>query len=149
MTTARHEKRQRIEALRQLHLFAGCTPDELARIDGLGARIDVAPGRVLTREGAAGQECFVTIEGSAATQRAGRPIGVIAAGSIVGETALLHHTTRNATVVATTPMQLLVLDQREFAQLLEIAPRIGGTLERIAHERAADEPADLSVRQPA
>jgi CRP-like cAMP-binding protein len=137
MPTARREKMQRIEALRRLPFLANCTIDELSRIDRLGVHLDVAPGRVLTREGTTGRECFVTLEGVAVAQRAGRPIGVIGAGSIAGEMALLHGTTRNATVVADTSMQLLVLDQREFAELVNIAPQVEAALERIAEERRA------------
>lgn len=137
MLTARREKKERIQALRRVPFLANCTIEELARIDRLGVHLDVAPGRVLTREGTTGRECFVTLEGVAVAERGGRPIGVIGAGSIAGEMALLHGTTRNATVVADTPMQLLVLDQHEFAELFDIAPRIEATLERIAYERRA------------
>ena len=137
MLTARREKRQRIEALRRIPLLAHCTIDELERIDQLGVLIDAAPGRVLTREGTTGRECFVTLEGVAIAKRGGRPIGVIGAGSIAGEMALLHGTTRNATVVADTPMQLLVLDQREFTKLVDIA-RVRVAVELIADERRAE-----------
>jgi CRP/FNR family transcriptional regulator, cyclic AMP receptor protein len=135
MLTARREKRQRLEALRRVPFFAACTTEELARIDGLGAQIDVAPGRVLTREGAAGLECFVALEGVAVAHRAGTRIGTISAGSIAGEMALIDHTPRNATVVADTSMRLLVLDEREFSQLRGIAPGIEATLLRITSER--------------
>jgi cAMP-dependent protein kinase regulator/CRP/FNR family cyclic AMP-dependent transcriptional regulator/cGMP-dependent protein kinase 2 len=119
-------------------LFADCTFDELARVDRLGAPIYVPPGRVLTREGAAARECFVTLEGTAVAQRAGRLIGIIEAGSIAGEQALLDHTTRSATVVANSRMRLLVLDLREFAELLEAAPRVAAAVERIARGRRAN-----------
>lgn len=135
MLTARRQKRQRIEALRRIPIFAECTTEELARIDGLGAQITVAPGRVLTREGTIGEECFVALAGEAVATRAGRDIGVVPRGSIAGEMALLDHTTRNATVVAGTPMQLLVFDHREFARLLEISPTIVATVARITETR--------------
>jgi hypothetical protein len=135
MLTARRETKRRMEALRRVPFFADCTLDELARIDRLGTTINVRQGRTLTREGAVGRECFVTLDGIAVAQRRGRPIGVIGAGSIAGEMALLSHTTRNATVVADTPMRVLVLDQREFAELLAIAPHIETAVERIADER--------------
>jgi CRP-like cAMP-binding protein len=137
MLTARREVKRRVDALRRIPVLAGCTPDELARIDRLGTQLHVEPGRTLIREGAVGRECFVTIDGIAVAERAGCRIGTIGSGSIAGEMALLDHTTRNATVVAGTPMQLLVLTERELDALLGIAPCVATTLGRIADERRA------------
>ena len=135
MVRTRHEARRRMDAMRRVPLFAGCTHDQLARIDQLGARIDVPAGRTLTREGAPGRECFVTLAGTAVASRDGAPVGVIGPGSIVGEMALLDDSPRTATVVAATPMQLLVLDRREFARLLDIAPSPAAALDRIVASR--------------
>jgi CRP-like cAMP-binding protein len=135
MLTARRQKHQRLDALRGVSFFAHCTNDELERIDALGTQIEVGPGRILIREGTDGQECFVTMKGVAVASRAGRPVGEIGPSSIAGEIALHDHTTRNATVVAKTPMQLLVLDQREFTQLMAVSPRIEAALEQIIDER--------------
>jgi CRP-like cAMP-binding protein len=135
MLTARRESKRRVQELRRLPCFMGCTTAELARIDAIGTVIDVGPGRVLTREGAAARECFVALDGVAVAQRGGHQIGAIGAGSIVGEMALLDHATRNATVVAATPMRLLVLESREFRRLLEAAPCAAGNLGRIAEAR--------------
>jgi CRP-like cAMP-binding protein len=137
MLTARRETKHRLDTLREIPFLANCTARELARIDRLGARVDVAPGRTLTREGAIGRECFVTLDGVATVARAGVRIGTIGAGSIAGELALLDHTSRNATVVAGTRMHLLVLSPPEFEELLEIAPGIEATIVGIAHERRA------------
>ena len=75
MSTTRHETKLRIEKMRRVPLFAGCTSDQLARIDRLGARIEVDAGRALTRQGTSGRECFVTLAGTAVAVRDGsRPV---------------------------------------------------------------------------
>jgi CRP/FNR family cyclic AMP-dependent transcriptional regulator len=135
MVTTRYEARLRMQAMRRLPLFAGCTREQLARIDRLGARIDVAAGRRLTVEGTTGRECFFTLAGTAVASRDGAPVGVIGPGSVVGEMALLDDSPRTATVVTATPMQLLVLDRREFARLCAIAPSIATAVDRIASGR--------------
>jgi CRP-like cAMP-binding protein len=135
MITTRRETKRRIDKLARLPLFASCTPRELARIDRLGTSLDIRAGRTLTREGAVGRECFVALDGAAVAARRGLRIGAIGAGSIAGEMALLDGATRNATVVAGTPMQLLVLSDREFRDLLDLAPGIADDLIRIADER--------------
>jgi CRP-like cAMP-binding protein len=135
MSTTRHDTNRRIAAMRANPVFAGCSRRELAEIDGLGAGIEVAAGRTLIREGSTGRECFVTLGGTAVVSRAGEPVGEIGPGSIVGEMALLGDSPRNATVVAATPMQLLVLDGREFASLLAIAPSAAAALDRLVASR--------------
>ena len=46
-------------------------------------------------------------------------------GGYFGELALLHGGLRTADVVAATPMELLVLDAREFRSMLMTTPSIG------------------------
>ena len=143
--SARRDRNRRIETLRTIPLVASCTAAELARIDRLGAQLDVREGRVLTREGGTGLECFVILAGTAEVRRAGEVVGVVGPGSVVGEIALLTGTRRSATVVALTPMLLLVLNASEFQQLAHVAPTIDAGLRRIAEERLIGH---LAIRRP-
>ena len=134
----RRDRQQRMKRLRTaVPLIAACTARELARVDGLGTQLDVRGGVVLTREGGAATECFVVLSGTAVVHRGGEPVGVIGPGSVVGEIALLDGTPRTATVVAASPMRLLVLTADEFEQLSHVAPCIEAGLHRIAAERRA------------
>lgn len=134
----RQERKHRMESLRQLALVARCTDRQLARIDQLGASLAVQPESMLTNEGTPGRECFVIVGGSAVVRHDERTIGAIAAGSVAGELALLDGTLRSATVVATTPMQLLVLTPEEFGELLDIAPCVADQVLEVADRRRAE-----------
>jgi CRP-like cAMP-binding protein len=54
--------------------------------------------------------------------RQGRKVATLGPGSAFGELALLDRAPRNASVVAETPMELVVLGQREFAGILDEVP---------------------------
>jgi CRP/FNR family transcriptional regulator, cyclic AMP receptor protein len=54
--------------------------------------------------------------------RKGRKVATLGPGTAFGELALLDRAPRNATVVAETPMELVVLGQREFAGILDEVP---------------------------
>ncbi len=56
--------------------------------------------------------------------RNGEPVGQIGPGGVVGELSLLTGATRNATVVAETPLELAILTRRDFLALLESSPSI-------------------------
>jgi len=105
-------------------LFAGCTGKELSAIAKLTCETQAAPGQVVCKEGEAGLECFVIVEGEAEVTMAGTPIATIGPGSFLGEMALLDRGPRVATVTATTPMRLLALSRTEFDALLVTVPEV-------------------------
>jgi CRP-like cAMP-binding protein len=52
------------ELLAQVPLFQGLSKKHLRQVASLATRVDVAPGRVLTREGELGREFVLILEGS-------------------------------------------------------------------------------------
>ncbi len=129
------DKDHRIEAWGAIPLLAGCTRRQLEQLDGLGAQIDVRAGRTLTLEGTPGRECFVVLDGLASAARGEIAVGEVAPGTVAGELALLDGTTRSATVVAATPMRLVVLTPVEFTELLEVAPCVADRVLETAGQR--------------
>jgi CRP/FNR family transcriptional regulator, cyclic AMP receptor protein len=64
-------------------------------------------------------------------------VGALEAGDFFGEVGLLGaDRERTATVVATSPMRLLVLARREFRTLLAALPAVAVSIRRAAAERA-------------
>jgi len=126
-----------IDDLAQTALFAGCTRRELRAVASCCTAVHVPAGRVLTRQGEPGYECFVVVAGQAVVERNGGIVAHVAEGSILGEIALLRGTTRTATVTALTDMQLLVFSRSELqaVQALGIATSALGKVEHIVDER--------------
>jgi CRP/FNR family transcriptional regulator, cyclic AMP receptor protein len=120
----RLHKQQRIDLLQDVALFSGCSKTELSKIASLTTEHSVEPGSILTKQGDIGKEFFVVVEGTATATRKGKKLAQLGPGSFFGELALLDGGERTATVVADTPMQLLVLSQREFANLCFAAPSV-------------------------
>lgn len=111
-----------LDHLAQIHLFRSCSKRELQTIAKASDETTVEAGRVLVEEGSPGHECYVILEGSATVKRNGRKVATLEPGSQFGELALLDGGPRTATVVAETPMKVLVLGQREFAAVLDEVP---------------------------
>jgi CRP-like cAMP-binding protein len=128
------------ELLARVPLFKDLSKKHLRQIRSLTTRVDVAPGRVLTREGGTGHEFIVVLEGEVEVRQDDKVVATCAAGDYLGEIALIEHRPRTATVVATSPAVLDVIGQREFAELLaeepEIAERIRATAARRLEEDA-------------
>src|SRR3970282_2556688 len=99
----------KMDLLKRVPLFSGCSKKDLGPLALRADEIDLRDGHVLTREGRPGREFFVLIEGTARVTRNGRKLADLGAGDWFGEIALLTDTPRSATVTATSPVRILVI----------------------------------------
>ena len=114
----------KVDLLKSVPLFAGCSKTELRRLAATADEIDVRDGYVLMREGRPGREFFVLVEGSVEVTRNGRKLSELGPGDWFGEIALLTKVPRTASVVATSAVRALVVTDRAFRQLVETMPSI-------------------------
>jgi CRP-like cAMP-binding protein len=133
--------------LSEIWLFASCSSRDLRHIRQSLDEVTVSPGRVLCQEGSAGREFFLIVDGQASVRRKERKVATLGPGSYFGELALLDRGPRSASIVADTPMTLLVLEQRAFIGVLDSVPSLarkllGATAERL---READPKADIEM----
>jgi len=130
---------RKIELLKSVPLFSGCSKKELERIATIADEIDFKPGKTLIREGAPGREFFVLAEGTAEITRNGEKIDTAGAGDFFGEMALLANRPRNATVTTTSDVDVLVLTSSSFRDLIEVNPLIGLKVMRAVADRLPPE----------
>jgi CRP-like cAMP-binding protein len=114
----------KIELLKRVPLFAGCSKGELRELAKSADELDIREGTVLTREGRPGREFFVLIDGTARVTKAGKKITDLGAGDWFGEIALITNSPRTATVTATSPGDVLVITDRRFHSVVETMPSI-------------------------
>jgi len=120
--------------LAQVPLFSNCSKKQLQSVAAASIELSIDAGKVLVREGEAGHEAFVIMEGTATVSRKGEDIATLGVGDVVGELAPLTGGARTATVTAQTAMELLVIGQREFAGLLDEVPGLAVlVLHNLAH----------------
>ena len=140
--------RFRLEQLREIPLFSGCSDRELATVDSLVDDFEAAAGAVLAEQGTPARQAFVIVSGTAIVEIDGVVIATLGPGDSFGEMALLSRPVglRSATVTATSDVQLLVCDPRSFSTLMEtpsvakkllgeLSDRLRATDEIAAHHR--------------
>ena len=125
----------KLKLLSEIPLFSPCSQRDLRRIASLVDQIDVPEGKVLTRQGDRGHECFVIAEGHAKATMRGRGSAKLGPGSFFGEMSLLDRGPRSATVTAESDMRLLVLGSREFSSLVVDVPTVARRIMRGLAER--------------
>jgi CRP/FNR family transcriptional regulator, cyclic AMP receptor protein len=117
-------KKDYLEHLRDVPLFAGCTNKELDRIARVSDELRLPSGTVITDQGAMGREAFVIMSGTAVVRRNGKKVASLGPGAVIGELSLFDHGPRTATVTADTDCEVLVLDQRSFAGVIDTVPSV-------------------------
>lgn len=132
-------KNAKVDLLKRTPLFADCSKAELGALALIADELDLREGTELTREGRAGREFFVLIEGTVSVTQKGKPIGDLGAGDWLGEIALMTDTPRTATATASSPLRVLVLTDRGFRQAVKGMPTIALKVldkvgERLAHD---------------
>ena len=123
--------------VKSIPLFASAPRRRHQEVASWADEVAVPAGTELTRQGGRAQEFFVVVSGTADVTRDGAHVAALEAGDFFGEVGLLGAGwERTATVVATSPMRLLVLARREFRSLLAVLPAVAGSIQRAAAERA-------------
>ena len=133
---------QYIDHLASVPLFRGMSKKELRDVAKATVELGIEQGREFVTQGDVGREAFIIVEGSADVIRNGQTIATLGPGNCVGELALLDHGPRTTSVVAATPMTVLVLGPREFSGVLDEVP----TLSRKIMEALASQVRELDSR---
>lgn len=118
----------KVEKLRKVPLFSGCSRRELGDIASIADEIQFPAGKTLIEEGAYGREFLVILEGSVEVRRTGRRLPPAGDANFFGEAALLTGAPRNASVTTTSPVDALVITDRAFKRLLKDYPAIQGKI---------------------
>ncbi|MDQ3266959.1 MAG: cyclic nucleotide-binding domain-containing protein [Myxococcota bacterium] len=124
-------------ALHRSALFGALSPERLSALALKLSRREAAQGQVLVQEGESGHEFFLVSSGALEVVDAqGSAVTQLGPGDHFGEIALLRDVPRTATVRATAPAELLVLDKAEFIGAMAADLSLSTRLEEIAGERA-------------
>lgn len=126
-----------LSTVASIPLFAAVPRRRHWHLARLADEVDVPAGYELTRQGGYAREFFVVVSGTADVYRDGESVGALEPGDFFGEVGLLGpRWERTATVVASSPMRLLVLARRQFRELLFAAPTVAARIRGTAIQRA-------------
>ena len=115
---------KKLELLARVPLFSGLGKGSLAQIAKLADEIDLPAGKQPHQQGDHPHEFFLIVDGSVRIDRVVAQINTLGPGDFLGEIALLDGGQRSATATTVTPVNLLILGQREFNTLLHDYPDI-------------------------
>jgi hypothetical protein len=123
-------------------LFAGMAFRDVRRFLKIGTILQVGRGELILRAGSRSEEMYIVLAGAAEARIGSQPVAAFGRGETFGELAFLSAEPRTADVVATDPVEVLVLTQdylkRAMAAMPEIAAQVLFNLSLILTRRLKD-----------
>ncbi|MBL8949860.1 MAG: cyclic nucleotide-binding domain-containing protein [Myxococcaceae bacterium] len=138
---------RKLLALEGVEVFAECDVDDLAAIAAVAREQAFKAGERVYREGDPGDALYVVIEGEAESRRDGEAIIVTRAREAFGEVSLFDGAPRVTEVVAKVDMRTLVIDRRDFLDLLADRPELLTGVFRVLSRQLKSLVSELGARK--
>ena len=135
---ARIRQAEKIDALRTIPLFQELSKKELEFLARMTTEVAVKDGTHLVTQGELGREAMIIVSGTAVVRRNGRKIDSMGPGDFFGEMSLVNHIPRNADVIASSDVRVLVMHAGEFANIFEQFPKVAVKILRTVVERLVE-----------
>jgi CRP-like cAMP-binding protein len=132
-------KDAKMELLKRVPLFSKLDKKGLQGVAQIADELDLPAGKEMATEGDRGREFFVLLKGEADVTKGGRRINTMKEGDFFGEIALVTKMPRTASVTATSDVDVLVITEQAFDNLLKKSPEIGRRVAEALAERVAPE----------
>jgi CRP/FNR family cyclic AMP-dependent transcriptional regulator len=121
--------------LEDLPLFSSLGKGDLRNIASHTDEVEMREGEELLHQGDFAYEFMVIVDGQAGVIRDGEQVAELGPGDFLGEIAALEKSHRNATVVASCAMKVVVMTARDLRHIAREMPDVDGQLREAARER--------------
>lgn len=121
-----------VDSVRSLATFQGLSDADIQGVLDVGTFVSVPAGWSLIWEQTPADKAYLLLSGEVSIQRDGNEVARAAAGELIGETAIVTHHLRNATVVAFTDIEALHLTREAVESLSASSPAFKARLEASA-----------------
>lgn len=123
--------------IKSISVFADLDEAQCECVAGACRELDVEAGTTLAEEGEFGYAMFAVQSGTAEVYKGSALIRTLEAGDVFGEIAVFYGGVRTATVVAKTPMKLVMLFNGELWRLDREVPEVADELRPTVTDRLA------------
>jgi CRP/FNR family transcriptional regulator, cyclic AMP receptor protein len=123
------------ERLKAIPLFAGLNRKERRALAPRADEVELEQGRVIVREGEWAYEFFAIEDGTAEVRRGDQLLAELGPGDFFGEMGLVGDTRRNANVIASSPLKVVVMTAQAFRQTSRELPDVAAKIRAAIEER--------------
>jgi CRP-like cAMP-binding protein len=124
------------DRLKAAPLFAGLGRKAWRALAPRADEVELEEGRKIVREGEWPYEFFAIEEGTAEVRRGEQLLAELGPGDFFGEMGVISDARRNATVIATSPVKVIVMTAQAFRQTAREMPEVADKIRATIEERA-------------
>jgi len=117
-TSAQARRARHLAILRSVPVLSSLEESQYGKLVDALEELNVPDGQMVVRQDDPGDGCFIVESGSLRAETDGRPVLDYRAGNFFGELCLLRNYPRPASVIATSPCLLLVIQRSAFTRLV-------------------------------
>lgn len=122
--------------LRKIDLFASLSDEELEQLARVAHEGSIEEGETLVQKGTWAYQMFAIEKGTVEVRRDDEAVARLEEGDVVGETGVVQRALRNADVVATSPLEVILFTQADIGRLAKSVPDLDQRLEAILEQRS-------------
>jgi CRP-like cAMP-binding protein len=123
--------------LEDVPLFSKLSHKQRKAVSQHADEVSLGAGAHIIDEGHLAYELFVIESGTADVSEGGNIVAQVGPGDVVGEIGVLKTHKRTASVVATSPVEVIVIYGPELTAMKETVPEVFAELERLVTERTS------------
>ncbi len=129
---------ERTPEIAKVPMFDDLTDAELQKIVESGTEVTVPEHWSLIWEKTPGDKAYIILDGEVVVRKGKTEIARLGPGDVVGESAIVNHKLRNASVVSTTPVRVLHFTREAVEELCSEIPTLKAALDAAAGERIGE-----------
>jgi len=121
--------------LKRIPRFADLTDDELELLAEQGTAVHIPAHWGLIWEKTPADKAYIILEGEVSVRKGRDEVARLGPGDTVGESAIVAHRLRSASVVSVTELEVLHFTSESVRELMEKSPTFKAALEQTTSER--------------
>lgn len=123
------------DRFKELSYFDGLSDEQVQKIVDNATHVTLPSDWAVFGENTPADKAYLLLDGEVSVRRGGEEIARLGPGDTIGEVALVRHSLRTATVISTTPLELLHFTAESVELLSAEIPQFRRALEATAEER--------------
>ena len=126
------------EQLHRLNRLEALSDADLKKVIDRGRFVTLPAHWALLWEKTPADKAYLIVDGEVVVRKGTEEVARLGPGDVIGEMAIVEHRLRNASVVSTTPLQVIHFTRESLEELLEEVPKFGEAIRGTSQDRLAN-----------
>jgi CRP-like cAMP-binding protein len=123
------------EKLKKLNRLESLSDADLKKVVAKGRHVHLPANWSLIWEKTPADKAYLIVDGDVSVRKGGEEVTTLGPGDVIGEMAIVGHKLRSASVVSTTPLEVIHFTKEALEELLDEVPAFGDALRDTTADR--------------